>query len=182
MISIDIGMSKLSILGLPPGTPRCDQLLPYQQVNVAAFLTQNDTLMRRNVVGTPCANCTAITSNTGWPYFQFCRNTTGDPWPERVRPSVPRHEWKLSFVPSFPPSVPILFLYGTCDIGTGCVGCPPCAPRTMFFFDKSWTDWLAARGDGTKAQSIGGCGHWCACRQSAATNGAIADWLASFGA
>ena len=43
VVSMDIGMGIMKT-GLPPGTPPCTALLGYQQVNVEAFLTHNNSL------------------------------------------------------------------------------------------------------------------------------------------
>lgn len=47
--------------GFPPEpTPAVGDLLGYQQVNIAAFLADNNTMMRANVAGTPCAACASV--------------------------------------------------------------------------------------------------------------------------
>jgi len=78
----------------------------------------------------PCGDCASITAKTGWPYYQFIRNGT-DRWQTRLAPSLPLDQWRLSLVPSLPAHIPLLFLYGTCNIGTGCKGCPPCTKRLL---------------------------------------------------
>lgn len=179
VVAMDVGMGVMPN-GLPAATPAIGDLLPYQQVNVEAFLSGNNSLMHGNIQGSPCAKCPAITSNSGWPYYQLIRNTTGETWPERLDPHVPRKYWMLSVIPSFPDDLPLLFLYGTCDIGTGCPGCPACVKRSFFFFGKDWIDWIQKRGakDGaSKTIPVGGAGHWIQCRASKATNAAIKSWL-----
>ena len=89
---------------------------------------------------------------------------------------MPRVQWTLSAVPSFPASVPLLFLYGNCEDGTGCPGCPPCAPRTSRFFGPKWLEWVDGRA-GSAARGIGGAGHWMALEASNETNAAMDAWL-----
>merc|ERR1712146_120080 len=114
--------------------------------------------------------------------YQLIRNATGEAWPKRLVPEVPTSQWKFSFIPDFPSGIPILFTYGTCEIGTGCSGCPPCKPRSSYFFGQDWLEWISQRGDGdklSKAVPIDGAGHWTNCLASKATNAAISSWLHS---
>ena len=182
LISMDIGMSMLP-KGFPADpTPTINELLGYQQVNILSYLTNNNTMMRENVKGMPCGDCASITAKTGWPYYQFIRNGT-DRWQTRLAPSLPLDQWRLSLVPSLPAHIPLLFLYGTCNIGTGCKGCPPCSKRTFFFFGLDWIEYLNSAGkphgaaSGSKAAKVGGAGHWIQCRAAAQTNAAMDAWL-----
>jgi hypothetical protein len=43
-----------------------------------------------------------------------------DRWQSRLALATPLAEWRFSLVPSLPADVPLLFLFGTCNIGTGC--------------------------------------------------------------
>jgi pimeloyl-ACP methyl ester carboxylesterase len=182
IISMDIGMGMLP-KGFPPNpTPAVGSLMGYQQVNIEAFLTNNNTMMRENVRGDPCGDCASITAKTGWPYLNFVLNGTQS-WQHRLAPSLPLDEWRLSLVPDLPASLPLLFLYGTCNIGTGCKGCPPCSKRSFYFFGLDWIEYLQGAGKpggaaaGSKAVAVGGAGHWIQCRAAAQTNAAIASWL-----
>ena len=47
-------------------------------------------MMRDHIHGSACDGCAVITAAMGWPYDQLVRNATGETWPERVVPFVPR--------------------------------------------------------------------------------------------
>ena len=196
LVAMDIGMDPCTLKptlalqctgGLPAGTQSLEEQPDYVRTNIEAFLTHDDAMMRESyaVVGTPCADCDAlITSDIGWPYWQFVRDGPGETWPENVLPRVPRAEWKFSFAPSIPRGIPILFTYGTCQDNTGCRGCPPCEDRSDYTdYYQVWIDWLDGRGSsayrtaGSRAVAIEGADHWHMCRASKAVNAAMQSWL-----
>ena len=181
IVSMDIGMGILKG-GFPSNpTPSIGDLMGYQQVNIEAFLTNNDTMMRSNVKGTPCARCASITAKTGWPYYNFIMNGT-DRWQTRLAPNLALDQWKFSLTPDLPDK-PLLFLFGVCNIGTGCKGGPPCTKRDFYFFGTDWVTYMESAGQpagaaiGSAIANISGAGHWVQCRAASATNAAMDAWL-----
>lgn len=186
MVSMDIGMG----IG-PPSNSSIDQLAQYQQINIEAFRTDNTTMEQENALFTPCGcglqpppgwmgaaaagRCPclqSITSNWAWPYTQLVNNTK---WAGIS--NIPTSEWKYSLAPDFP-SLPLLFLWGKCDIGTGSGWGKPCKKRDFLFFGQDFVHWVSHRGLHSQVVALDGAGHWTQCKVPNTTNAAIQNWLA----
>ena len=171
IIAMDIGMGPG-----PAQTPNMSQLLNYQKVNIHAFRTHNTTEEQLNGGASPCGlsgPCRqTITSGWGWPYNQIVNHT----WHTGLAPSVPVSRWQFSLVPSLP-QIPLLFMWGKCDIGTGSGWGKPCGKRKLLFFGQEWVDWIHSRGLQSQVVPIDGAGHWTQCKVPNATNSVMAKWL-----
>lgn len=189
VIAMDIGMGVASAgsVTFSESIPKISEFRSYQQTNIRAFLTANNTLERGNInPAAPCKNCNfgANVAYIAWPYYQSVNNKTGERWPQRVS-SIPRSQWQLSLIPRFPDGIPLLFMYGECNVGTGYHGAPACVPRTDdFFFRPEWLEWVNEQGkkDGkSQVISVRGDGHWFQCRapSSDLANTAMQSWLSA---
>ena len=101
------------------------QLPSYQQRNIEAYVEGNDAAMQRHVdsMGAlfgPCAlhrciiapgQTAGIGARTGWPYHVISR--TDVHWQERLAPGVAPSAWEFRLTPTFPPQVPLLYLWGS---------------------------------------------------------------------
>ena len=172
---------------IQPGVDLSAESLDYQRNNVNAFLNTRvgrDAQMMYNVNVTlggtsPCAGCRiapnttddGVGAATGWLYFNLIR--TDLPWMTDGFPSedvLPYNEWELSLVPSFPSSIPILYLYSS-----------------ELFQSPEYFEWLNNKNDDqqmndttmlpTKYIKINDSDHWLPTRQPEAVNTAMSEWL-----
>jgi len=184
VIAMDVGMGLVS----PPTNRTFGDLQPYQQNNVDSFLTHNDTIMRAYVAahrvavpcgcpdsppGRDCGCLDSIDSYWGWPYYQLINNSGL----QALAPDTPVAQWMFSDAPSFP-DVPLLFLWGTCNMGSGSGWGRPCVRRTAPMFGPDWAHWVSTRGLHSMVVGIHGAGHWTQCRVPNATSSAMSAWLA----
>ncbi|KAL7550392.1 hypothetical protein ACHAWF_013633 [Thalassiosira exigua] len=169
VVALDVGMK----VG-PPTVPyegMIHDLRQYQQNNINAFLSQDDAAMAANLkteIGgrSPCDNCSiapnaavGVGAKTGWPYRDFVR--VDEPWTSAF--DIPADQWEFDFVPSFPKDVPLMFLYSS----------------TMFH-DKSFRDWIDARGDGLSEHlHMKDTDHWITVRVPRALNDKMTEWFES---
>lgn len=149
VVSMDIGNTP----GTPP--PKSDAtiplLFPFQQGAIAAWRAKNDTLMQETIdgmaavfgIGPPCTTCkitpdseVPIGYRVGWMHEQFVNPTY------RTFFDTPVEDWEFTLSPTWPDSVPQLFLWAF-DV----------------FHGKSLLTWLDARGDGSGHRRISG-DHW----------------------
>merc|ERR1719148_3058 len=143
-------------------------LLPYQQNNINAFLTDDDELMMHSINTTPCADCriapnaSGVGARTGWPYYNLVRT---DPAWTSDGFDVPLDEWELSMMPSYPDDLPLLYLYAS-----------EIFQSPMFF------EWIDKQGDNDGRSSymkIDDSDHWMGIRQPMVVNNKIAEWIAA---
>jgi len=173
VIAMDIGMDTKAPSRPLPNEGMTPFLMQYQQNNIKAFKTDNDTAMTENLKtqlgGTsPCDSCriapgaTGVGARTGWPYYQFVRSAAGEVWIDRLAPHIPLAQWKFSLAPSFPEKVPLLFLYSS-----------------EIFSTPAFRDWISKRGtvDGSKVVKLNNTDHWLQIRVSETTNNYMQGWL-----
>lgn len=140
-------------------------LAEYQQININAFIADNDEAMMANTQGMPCEKCriapnaTGVGARTGWPYYQWVR-TDLDYLADGF--NVSATEWEFNFAPSFPKDVPILYLWASEQ-----------------FQDQAYFDWIDSRGDGSEHMQVQDSDHWMQIRQPEAVNAIIAAWISS---
>lgn len=174
LISMDIGNSPMPRGFVMPND--ISKLSEYQQVNIKAYLTKNDTLMRENSRKhhSPCAECAMIQARIGWPYYEFIRTGNND-FHTRLAPGIEPDEWKFLWTPDFPTHIPMLFLYGRCQTGTGCAGCPveTCKRRKYFFFSSYFLDWVYARPGHSDVVEVDTAGHWVPARGNGVPHGNV---------
>lgn len=173
--------------------PTLAMLLPYQQNNIKAYRNQDDALMAYNLNVTcggaaPCQFCQiapqaihgGIGTRTAWPYTEFVR-TEPSPWyvdfftagsssetTEKATtspPIIPFDEWELSFIPTFPKNVPVLYLWAS-----------------KIFQVPEWFQWIdhhRAHDGVSTYQQIDNTDHWMMYHQPTMVNTLMRDWLGS---
>merc|ERR1712125_161783 len=115
VVAMDIGL-PLTPGGVPKYlVPLPRLLLPaYMNINIRAFETDDDALIKLSTIGTPCHNCAGITAKTGWTYQNLIT-----PFETRIWPDVPLSQFESACVPHWPDEIPMLFFYGACEFFTG---------------------------------------------------------------
>ena len=185
--SDSIGNKKLD----PIGT--LEMSFPYQQNNIQAYRNQDDALMEYNLNVTlggaaPCQYCQiaplathgGVGSRTGWLYTEYVR-TEPSPWyvdfftagsssdmtetATTTPPIIPFDEWELSFIPTFPKDVPVLYLWGEKN------------HQVPEWFQ--WIDNHAAHDGVSTYQQINNTDHWIMYHQPTMVNTLMRDWLGS---
>jgi len=163
VIAMDIPLKN----GAPVTLPEITQLAPYQQNNINAFLSNNDTMLMDNVQGmnSPCQDCriapnaTGIGAKTGWPYYNLVRDDS--PWMSDGFEVSPE-DWEYTYVPSFPDEIPLLYLWAS-----------------EAFQAPTWFDFIDTRAKRSEHLQVMGSSHWIMVNQPETVNAKIMEWLSS---
>jgi len=135
--------------------------------------------------GCPCSTCqiaptdktgigigVGIGAKTGWPYYQIIRTEMNTSFAYRIKhPRVNPNggqqpnfgdlsSWEFNLVPSFPQTVPILYMYSD-----------------QMFMDDTYEEWIRNRYDGSQHKLIKNSDHWFQIRNSSVTNAIMDVWF-----
>jgi len=133
--------------------------------------------------GCPCATCRiapsstadnniGIGAKTGWLYYQIIRTDMNTSFAFRIQhpifnPNGGRKptlgdlsSWEFNLVPSFPITVPILYMHSDANL-----------------LDDTYEKWIRSRSDGSQHKLIKNSDHWFQVRNSSITNKLMDIWF-----